>query len=154
MNETTEKTTDALQELLTRSYDAEQGYERAAEAVEHDGLALLFRDYSTQRRQFGRDIKALMVASGADPETGASVMGRLHQFWIDLRGKFSNGREDEILEECRRGEEQTMEDYRSYLKEGGLTTESYSLVTEQLMELEKIYQRLKKLELAAEVMNA
>lgn len=154
MNKTNEKTTEALQDLLTRSYDAEQGFEHAADAVGHDGLAQLLREYSVQRRKFGRDIKALMKSSGAEPETGASVMGKLHQFWIDLRGLLSDGREDEILAECLRGEEKTMEDYRDYLHEDGLTPESYALVVEQLAEIEQIYQRLRNLEKAAEVMNA
>ena len=65
MNEINQSTTDALQDLLTRAYDAEQGFEHAAEAVNHDGLASLFRDYSAKRRAFGHSLKSMMKSLGA-----------------------------------------------------------------------------------------
>lgn len=154
MTEINQSTTDALQDLLTRAFDAEQGFEHAAEAVNHDGLASLFRDYSTQRRAFGHSLKSMMKSLGAEPDKGSSVLGKLHQFWIDLRGKLSDGREHEILEECLRGEEKTMENYREYLRATGVTPQAHELMLAQLGEVETIYARLNKLELAAEAMGS
>ena len=154
MNEKNKTTTDALQDLLTRAYDAEQGFQHAAEAVKHDGLASLFREYADQRRTFGQALKTMLRTFGAEPDKGASLLGKFHQFWIDLRGKFSDGREHEILEECLRGEETTMEDYREYLRTSGLDPAAYDLMLNQLAEIEKIYKRLEKLEIAAEAMDS
>lgn len=154
MNEKNKPTTDALQDLLTRAYDAEQGFQHAADAVKHDGLASLFRDYSDQRRTFGQSLKTMIKTLGAEPDKGSSAMGKLHQFWIDLRGKFSDGREHEVLEECLRGEETTMADYREYLRGPSLESAAYDLILNQLAEIESIYKRLEKLELAAEAMNS
>ncbi|YCM43217.1 PA2169 family four-helix-bundle protein [Verrucomicrobiaceae bacterium 227] len=154
MNEKNQTTTDALQDLLTRAYDAEQGFQHAADAVSHVGLAALFREYSDQRRVFGQALKSMLETHGAVPEKGASMMGKLHQFWIDLRGKLSDGREHEILEECLRGEESTMEDYREYLRTSGLEPAAYDLMLNQLAEIETIYKRLEKLEVAAEAMES
>lgn len=154
MNDITENTKDALQDLLTRAYDAEQGFEHAAEAVKHQGLASLFREYSAQRRLFGGEIKTLQRSLGAEPDKGSSVLGKLHQWWIDLRGKLSDGREHEILDECLRGEETTMEDYRDYLRDSQVTPGAHELMTSQLQQIETIYRRLEKLELAAEAMDS
>ena len=154
MNEKNQNTTDALQDLLTRAYDAEQGFQHAADAVNHDGLASLFREYSEQRRTFGHALKAMLKTLGVEPEKGASLLGKFHQFWIDLRGKFSDGREHEILEECLRGEETTMGDYRKYLRTPGIEPAAYDLMLGQLAEIETIYKRLEKLEVAAEALDS
>lgn len=154
MSENNQKTIDILQDLLTRAYDAEQGFNHAAEAVEHDALASLFREYSDQRRAFGGEIKSVLVSLGAEPDKGASMIGKLHQFWIDLRGKLSDSPEHEILDECLRGEDKTIEDYREYARASDVTPAANRVITNQLMEIEKIHKRLKSLENAASAMSS
>lgn len=149
-----QQTVDALQDLLTRAYDAEQGFEQAAEAVDHPRLAELFRDYSQQRRSFGKDIKNLIRQHGEEPDKGASMMGKLHQFWISMRGKLSDGSEGDLIEECRRGEETTMADYQNYIDDENVALAARELFTDQLMQVREIYARLSSLEEAAVAVDA
>ena len=149
MNEQTEqqkKTASALQDLLTRAYDAEQGYHNAAEAISHDRLKSLFHEYAEQRKSFGHDIKALIVKNGETPDKGASALGKLHQFWIDFRGMLTGGGEADIIEECRRGEETTMSDYEDYINDLEISAEARELFSQQLEKVRTIYSRLTSLE--------
>ena len=149
MNEQTElqkKTASALQDLLTRAYDAEQGFHNAAENVTHDRLKSLFHEYAEQRKSFGHDIKQLIRKNGETPDKGASAMGKLHQFWIDFRGMLTGGAEADIIEECRRGEETTMSDYEDYINDLEITAEARELFSRQLEQVRSIYSRLTSME--------
>lgn len=141
-----ENTTDALQDLLTRAYDAEQGFQQAAECVESAQLASLFNEYSAQRREFGGQIKGLMRALHGEPDKGASIKGKVHQLWIDIRSKISDGCEQDVLDECLRGEEKAIEDYQDYLNDSSLHPEAHTLISKQLGEIRDIFGRLKHLE--------
>ena len=149
MNEQTdlqENTTDALNDLLTRAYDAEEGFEQAADAVKSPQLVALFKEYSQQRRDFGHQIKGLVTALNGEPDKGASVKGKVHQLWINLRGLITGGNEQDILDECLRGEEKTIEDYREYLSDDKMHPEAHTLISKQLSEVQEIFGRLKMLE--------
>lgn len=149
-----ENTTDALNDLLTRAYDAEEGFKQAADAVESPSLVSLFHEYSEQRRNFGHQIKGLITALNGTPDKGASVAGKVHQLWINIRGLLSGGSEEHILEECLRGEEKTIEDYREYLGDKEMHPEAHTLITKQLAEVQEIFGRLKALERAEERKSA
>lgn len=152
--DTQDKTVDALQDLLTRAYDAEQGFEKAAESVDHPRLRDLLMEYSAQRRSFGHDIKEFIRANGEEPDKGASLTGKLHQFWIDMRGKLTDGNEADIIEECRRGEETTMSDYQAFVDDEDLLPSARQLFREQLEKIREIYSRLTNLEDAAATADA
>ena len=149
-----EKTADALQDLLTRAYDAEQGFQHAADAVENPRLKTLFNEYAEQRRRFGHDLKAQIRSNGESPDKGASMVGKLHQFWIDLRGKVSGGSEADLIEECRRGEETTLEDYGDYAADMEISEVARQLISSQLEEIRGIYARLTSMENKAAAMDA
>ena len=149
-----EKTASALQDLLTRAYDAEQGFQHAAENVEHERLKSLFNEYAEQRKSFGHDLKEMIRANGEQPDKGASALGKLHQYWIDFRGMISGGGEADIIEECRRGEETTMSDYEDYTKDLEISMAARELLTAQLEKIRSIYGRLTSMEHAAARMDA
>lgn len=114
---TKDKVLKKLNELLTRNYDAEYGYKEAAEDVKDPKLKKVFKTYVEQRYKFGHDIKGEIMNLGGDPEKakGTSVAGDIHRKWMDLKKTITSHNEEVILEECRRGEMVTWQDYNEVL---------------------------------------
>lgn len=140
-----------LNQLLTRNYDAEKGYKEAAEDVEDPKLKKFFKTYVEQRYRFGHDLKGEIRNLGGDFEKGkgTSVSGDLHRKWMNLKKAIASNSEEAIVEECRKGEMTTWEDYNEALGLQDLPPTTSSLLRDhktkideavfQLMELKMQY---------------
>ncbi len=130
---TTEKTVECLNDLLTKAYDAEQGFLKAAERAEgHPRLAMFFKQQSDLRLSFGHDLKEAIARHGGEPDKGASVAAKSHQIWITIKDAFSSDADVEpILEECIRGEEFALEEYDEKLKCDDLPADVRTLISSQ-----------------------
>ena len=118
---TNEKTVEILNDLLTKAYDAEQGYEHAAErASSSPALAQFFQTQSSLRLTIGKSLKSLIAKYGGEPDKGASVVGKAHQIWITMRDFVQGGDDEAVLKECERGEEQSIEEYNEAIASDGL----------------------------------
>ena len=118
---TNEKTIETLNELLTKAYDAEQGYEKAAErAASSPMLAQFFKDQSSLRLTIGKSLKSLISKYGGEPDKGASVAAKAHQIWITMRDFVEGGDDEAVLKECERGEKEALEEYNEAMATPGL----------------------------------
>jgi len=112
-----EKIASALNDLLTRNYDAERGYTEAGNNVDENRLRQWLFENSNRRKRFGKEIKKMIASLGKEPDKGTSFLGDVHRAWIDLKSSMTEDREEAILEECIRGEEKALEDYNKVLNE-------------------------------------
>ena len=128
-NEITEK----LNDLLTKAYDAEQGFNKAAERVDkHPSLARFFKNQSDMRLSFGHDIKQAIAKYGGEPDKGSSVAGKAHQIWITLKDSLSSDYDEEaVLEECIRGEKAALEEYDEKLACAELPADVREMISNQ-----------------------
>ena len=118
---TNEETVKILNDLLTKAYDAEQGYEQAAERAESSpSLVQFFNAQSSLRLLIGKDLKSLIAKYGGEPDKGASVTAKAHQVWIAMRDMVAGDDDEAILEECARGEEAAVEEYNEAIAAEGL----------------------------------
>lgn len=133
----TEKIIECLNDLLTKAYDAEEGFNQAAErATEHPTLASFFREQSSSRRDFGHDIKGAITRHGGEPDKGSSVAAKAHQIWITVKDTLSSDDDAEaILEECVRGEKTAIDEYEEFLKTPDLPVDVRELVTNQKLKI-------------------
>lgn len=108
---------DKLNHLVTRNYDAEYGYKEAVEDIQDPKLKTFFKTNAEQRYHFGHDLKGEIKNLGGDPGKGkgTSVAGDLHRKWMNLKKAITNNNEEAILEECRKGEMTSWEDYNAAL---------------------------------------
>ena len=113
-----EEIVEQLNDLLTKAYDAEEGFNKAAERAEgHPALARFFKNQSDMRRSFGHDIKQSIAQYGGEPDKGSSVAAKAHQVWISVKDALSSDTDEEaVLEECVRGEKAALEEYDEKLK--------------------------------------
>lgn len=126
-------TVEQLNDLLTKAYDAEEGFAKAAErASEHPRLVSFFSDQSAARKSFGHDLKSLITKYGGEPDKGSSVAAKAHQVWITVKDTLSGDEDEEaVLEECIRGEKAAIEEYDEVLAEAGLPSDVLQVVSAQ-----------------------
>ncbi|MFA0963885.1 PA2169 family four-helix-bundle protein [Roseivirga sp. BDSF3-8] len=119
------KAVSMLNDLLTRNYDAEKGYQQAADEVDDTRLKTFFHTKAKERYDFGHTIKDEIRNLGGSPDKGTSIKGDMHRAWMDLRESIASHDEKAILEECERGEKAALKDYNDLLNNGvPMTTKS------------------------------
>ncbi len=128
-----EKIIECLNDLLTKSYDAEEGFKKAAErAAGHPGLVGFFQSQSNMRLTFGHEIKQAIAHYGGVPDKGSSIAAKAHQVWISVKDSLTpedNG--ESILEECVRGEKAALADYDEKLECADLPQDVRALISNQ-----------------------
>ncbi|WAC19057.1 PA2169 family four-helix-bundle protein [Luteolibacter sp. SL250] len=129
----TKNVIENLNDLLTKAYDAEEGFKKAAERAEGlPALQSFFRNQSDMRLQFGHELKQAISQYGGTPDKGSSTTAKLHQVWISVKDALTPNDDGEaILEECIRGEEAALADYEEKLQHADLPSDIQSLLSNQ-----------------------
>ena len=122
-----------LNDLLTKAYDAEEGFKKAAERAEGlPALQTFFHNQSNMRLEFGHELKQAISQYGGTPDKGSSVVAKAHQVWISVKDALTPDDDGEaILEECIRGEEAALADYDKKLEQTDLPADVRSLLSKQ-----------------------
>ena len=106
--------TTVLKTLTDTLADSVNGYRDAAEHVEDPQYKQLFTDLGAQREQALSTIRA--AAGTAADDSDGSVLGSLHQRWLDVKAAIT-GRDDKaIINEVERGEDYLKEKFEAALK--------------------------------------
>jgi len=142
---------DVLNDLLGRTYDAEQGYKEAAENAKTTELANMFKANAEQRYTFGHEIKDCIKNFGGTPEKGQTIEGKVHQAWMDIRSTFANDDDLAVLKEVDRGEAKALETYKEVLENLPKATSEYNCIDAQCKKIESMQSRIKGLIASYEV---
>ncbi|MFD0977554.1 ferritin-like domain-containing protein [Salinimicrobium gaetbulicola] len=138
--------TEKLNELLEKNYDAEKGFQNAADDVKNERLKAFFGDKARQRYDFGHELKAEISKFGGTPDKGTSVKGDVHRAWMDLKSALTSDKEEEVLEEAIRGEKAALEEYNEAINEKELPPSTANLLIKQRNAIERTLQEVKGLE--------
>lgn len=141
-----DKIVSRLNDLLTKNYDSEKGYEEAAHEVDSPRLKAIFKRRSQQRYDFGHSLKAEIKALGGTPDKGTSILGDMHRRWINVKAALSNDTDETILEECERGEEACLEEYNEVLEDTTLPASTRSVLENQRNSVKMALQQVESLE--------
>jgi uncharacterized protein (TIGR02284 family) len=106
-----------LNEVLERNYDAINGYKDAARDVENEAVKAYLVKQAGERVRFGQEIRDEILLLGGTPTKEGSTMGLLHRTWMNFKTNLVHDNEDEVCEECIRGENAAVEEYNELLKE-------------------------------------
>ncbi|HKK38366.1 MAG TPA: PA2169 family four-helix-bundle protein [Cryomorphaceae bacterium] len=120
-----------LNDLLTRNYDAEKGYLKAAEKVDNEGLKGYMKSRAESRYNFGHELKDIIRGLGGKVHKGTSFEGDAHRMWMNLKDTLTSG-DKAIYQECIRGEESFIDTYREMLKDDSLPESLRALLSRQL----------------------
>ena len=147
MSSTEEKNAEvvrSLNELLTRAYDAEKGYEEAAEKVSDDLLKKIFLDTAKQRYDFGHELKDEIRRLGGTPDKGSSLAGDAHRLWMSVRTALSGKDEKAVLDEVLRGEKEALRFYEKTLENVELQNHTRLLLKKQYDRIELTEERMEE----------
>lgn len=135
-------TTNSVIETLK---DGQEGFKQAAEGVKDPQLKSLFNEYSQQRSQFAAQLQSHVQSMGEpEPETSSSAAGALHRAWIELKSAVTRGDDHAILEECERGEDSAVEEYKKAL-ESNLSAPVSDIIARQYSEIKNAHDRIRNL---------
>ncbi|GGW60789.1 uncharacterized protein (TIGR02284 family) [Winogradskyella epiphytica] len=142
----TEEVGSKLNGLLEKNYDAEKGYQKAAENVEHAGLKNYFNRKAEQRRSFGHELKSEITSFGQEVDKGGSIKGAAHRTWMDVKALFSADDAESMLEEAIRGEKAAVSEYNEVLQEASLPSSTKSILMSQKNQIDTDLSEVKSLE--------
>ncbi|SNR13911.1 ferritin-like domain-containing protein [Tenacibaculum jejuense] len=111
----TQEVASQLNGLLMKNYDAEKGYQTAAENVNSDVLTSLFERKAEERKKFGNELKKEIRMFGQMPQDNGSNLGTIHRAWMDTKAFFSLDNDKSILEEAIRGEKAAINEYNEVI---------------------------------------
>lgn len=146
MSDYTDKLGNKLNDLLEKNYDAEKGFNKAAENAKHTGLKSYFANKSKERYDFGHQIKAELKRIGHEPDKGGSVTGAAHRTWMEVKSWFAGDDDEAMLEEAIRGETASVDEYRDVLNDTELPASTKELLEIQKHTIEHSLTNIKRLE--------
>ncbi len=109
------ETADAVRELLEINIDSSKGFRQAADTIEDERTAGLFREFAQQRERFAHELRDTLQVARVEIEEKGSALGAAHRWWLDLRGKLAGGDAGAVLDEAERGENHITEKYERVL---------------------------------------
>jgi len=131
MSTYTKEVGQKLNDLLEKTYDAEKGFKKAAENIEHASLKSYFRNKAQERYNFGHELKQEIRSFNQDIDKGGSLTGTAHRAWMDVKSLFSANDEESMLNEAIRGEKAAIEEYEEVLTETSLPMSTKSILQSQ-----------------------
>ncbi|WP_299150906.1 PA2169 family four-helix-bundle protein [uncultured Dokdonia sp.] len=142
----TEEVGNKLNNLLTKSYDAEAGYKKAAEKVSNTGLKNFFNNRAQDRYNFGHEIKEEVRSFGQEVDKGTSFTADAHRAWMDIKAAFTTDNDEAVLEEAIRGEKASVETYNEVLAETTLPSSTRTILEQQRNSIQNALIEVKTLE--------
>ena len=117
-----------LKTLTSTLNDSVKGYRESAEKVDSEEFRELFNHFAQQREQASANLSAEVRRLGGDPDDDGSVLGSLHQAWLDLKAAITGNDDKAIINEVERGEDYLKEKVETALKSDGLSGESRAVI--------------------------
>lgn len=145
---TNEEVISTLNNLIETCKDGQEGFKTAAEGVYNTNLKSLFYNYSQQRAQFVGELQEQVRQLGGDPEHSGSISGTLHRGWMEIKSAVLGKDEKAVLNECERGEDSALSNYREAAKEQLPQPVSY-LVNRQLASIIEAHDHIRNMRDAA-----
>ena len=139
-----DKIVETLNDLIAKNYDAEKGYKEAAEDVDSPALKTMFKDYATQRYNFGHDLKDAIKQLGGEVEKGGTIGAAIHRAWIDLRSAIAGNDESAVLKEAIRGEDNALANYDEALNDMDGFDFGYQTVQRQRTQIQQAKSQLEQ----------
>ena len=112
------KIINALQELIIRLQDAEQGYKEIELATSNQSLKKWLSTYAQERHNMHRALESHVNLLGGNAEVSTSFLGDLHRMFIDIKINNVNVEDefDAIVTEIDRGASVLIDDYTKVIE--------------------------------------
>ena len=139
-----EQAIETLNDLLENARDGELGFREAAEQTRTPSLSALFGRRADTCKQAAAELQEQIQRLGGKVDEGGTVSGAAHRVWVHIRGLFGGASDETMLNECERGEDAAMAQYRKALKQN-LPHEIHALVQRQFEGAQRNHDMIKAL---------
>lgn len=120
-----------LNSLIETTLDSANGYKEAAENVTNPEYRSLFTERSQARLDLSRRLQQEVRSFGGDPEDDGSVLGAMHNKFVDVKNALMGGADDKaVINEVERGEDVIKAKYEMALKDDALPAEARAVIME------------------------
>src|ERR1700716_1760849 len=127
-----------LNGLIETLKDGQQGFREASEAVKDTQLKSLFLGYSLERAKFAGELQNEAITLGEhDPEDSSSTAGAMHRAWINLKSAIMSADDHAILDECERGEDSAVNEYKKAMEKEKLSATIRDTISRQYADVKK-----------------
>ena len=117
MENVKESTIEILNDILKLHNDRIQGYELAINDTNDIDLKALFGKYAEQSRTMVSDLTASIERAGGTVPDGATLLGKVHKAWMELKSALSNNDRHGILNSVEQGEDAILDAYKEAVKD-------------------------------------
>jgi len=136
---------NCLNKLVETCKDGEYGFRDAAQHAVSPDLQQLFRRHADECRAGAIELQALVVQLGGSAEEGGTVAGAAHRGWMAVKGSLAGYTDLAILEECERGEDKAISDYRDALVDTSLSAAARAVVERQFQGVKRNHAEIRGL---------
>lgn len=137
-------TLQTLNLLLKTSRYGEQGFRTCAEALGSSDLREVMNQRAEQCARGAEELRDLIRRQGGEPDDGTSVPGDMHRGWLLAREALTGHDDHAILEECERGEDVALRDFRMAMQQD-LPQEVRQVVEAQMQGVQRNHDQVKAL---------
>ena len=123
-------TGEPIYDLIAILEDAKKGYLNASEKIRDSVLSLLLEKYGYERGRYIIELKQLVKQFNISCPIDEFTLSLLHRTWMDMKNTFKFGQKQTIIQACIKGEENTINNYTTAIKQI-LNNEEVKLVLEK-----------------------
>jgi len=105
-----------LRDLVRINVDSSKGLQTAADCVKDTELAALFRNIASERAVNADKLGHYLAMNDEDANDSGSIAGKIHRWWLNIRGAVSSKEKYAILAEAERGEDEIKDRYEAALR--------------------------------------
>ena len=135
---------DTLNNLLEICRDGEFGFTESAEHTKSETVKTVFLQRAQDCRSAAAELQELIIEMGGEPDEGGSVSGAMHRGWVSVKGTLAGYSDINMLEECERGEDVALAQYRKALKQD-LPMRAKAVVERQAQGTQKNHDQIRDL---------
>jgi uncharacterized protein (TIGR02284 family) len=117
-----------LNSLIETTIDSVDGYRRSAQEATSSRFSAEFLERSNEREQVVSQLRDRVRQLGGTPEDDGSVLAAAHRAFLSLRDKVTGSDDTSVIAEVDHGESYLDGKWQTALKDGGLSTETRTLI--------------------------
>ena len=137
-------TIEGVQKLIRYNIDSADGFKEAAEDIETESIATLFRDLASERQQLATELQTYVQINGEEPVDSGSAMAAVHRTWLNVRSMINGGAAYPMLCEAEKGEDCIKAAYEDVLK-GTAGSAVNDVLTQQYAKVKAGHDRVRDL---------
>jgi uncharacterized protein (TIGR02284 family) len=118
-----------LNSLIETTLDSANGYKEAAENIKDSELRTMFARRAEERREIAGQLQAEVRSFGGEPQDEQSMLGKMHNKFVDLKTAMGADSKKAVIDEVERGEDVIKGKFEHALKDDDLPQQSRHLVS-------------------------